>query len=82
MFESTSCIVRRIDVDTFDFSRILIFQCFKGKQIIPMDQHVFTVGISEQEVRFYMQKLQEMNYPNVSGYVWYIRRGDIVKINR
>ena len=35
-----------------------------------------------EQVRFYMQKLQEMNYPNVSGYVWYIRRGDIVKINR
>ena len=33
-----------------------------------------------EQVRFYMERLTEMGYPNVCGFIWYIRRGDIVSV--
>ena len=33
-----------------------------------------------KQVRFYMERLTEMGYPNVCGFIWYIRRGDIVPV--
>ncbi len=34
----------------------------------------------EMQVRTYMQYLRQMGYPNVSGYIWYVRREDIVPV--
>jgi predicted RecB family nuclease len=34
----------------------------------------------QEQVAFYVDKLREMGYPEVCGYVWYIRHGNIVPV--
>ena len=48
MFERIARIVGRIDIDTFDGTRIVLFEGFEGKQIVAMDEHIavprFAIG--------------------------------------
>lgn len=52
-----------------------------GKQTIVID---FKTGRQDDghrnQVKSYMNLLSAMGYPDVKGFVWYLRRGDIVKV--
>ena len=61
---------RRPDRVVTDGTQTIVIDYKTGRQD---NEHIDQVG-------FYKQKLMEMGYPNVSGYVWYIRRGDIVQV--
>ena len=61
---------RRPDRVVTDDTETIVIDYKTGRQD---EEHV-------KQVQLYMQQLQAMNYPNVSGYVWYIRRGDIVRV--
>ena len=40
MLKRTSCVVGRIDIDTFDGTRIVLFESFESKQVIAMNEHI------------------------------------------
>ena len=61
---------RRPDRVVTDDTETIVIDYKTGRQD---EEHV-------KQVQLYMEQLQAMNYPNVSGYVWYIRRGDIVRV--
>lgn len=61
---------RRPDRVVTDGAETIVIDYKTGRQD---EEHV-------KQVQFYMDQLRAMNYPNVSGFVWYIRRGDIVPV--
>lgn len=61
---------RRPDRVITDGENTIVIDYKTGKQNV---EHV-------KQVAEYMELLRKMNYPNVVGYVWYIRRGDIVRV--
>lgn len=62
---------RRPDRVITDGSETIVIDYKTGKQD---ERH-------EKQVREYMSLIQRMGYNNVKGYVWYIRRGDIIPVN-
>lgn len=61
---------RRPDRVVTDGQRTIVVDYKTGR---PHPQH-------QQQVAFYVDKLREMGYPEVCGYVWYIRHGNIVPV--
>ena len=66
--ENGKCKTKRPDRVITDGNQTIVIDYKTGRQ---NEDHV-------NQVTEYMERLQEMNYPNISGYVWYIRRNDIV----
>lgn len=53
-----------------------------GSETIVIDYKTGKQDVShEVQVREYMSLIQRMGYADVKGYVWYIRRGDIVPVS-
>ena len=61
---------RRPDRVVTDGQRTIVVDYKTGR---PHPQH-------QEQVAFYVDKLREMGYPEVCGYVWYIRHGNIVPV--
>jgi hypothetical protein len=55
MLERTSGIVWRIDIDAFYFSGVSLLQRLKRKQVIAVNEHIFTVRITVIAVRIMQQ---------------------------
>ena len=62
---------RRPDRVITDGTQTLVIDYKTGKQ---SEKHV-------EQVQNYMRLLRQMGYPQVKGYLWYIRRQDIVEVS-
>lgn len=63
-------VTHRPDRVIYDGNRMIVIDLKTGRQ---QKEH-------HGQVRQYMQLLREMGYPNVSGYLWYIRTNQVVSV--
>ena len=46
MLKSRTSVIWWVNIDAFHFPRILLFQCFQRKQVVTVNEHIATLGVT------------------------------------